>query len=127
MPALSVLTLNGLTGADHVFTPYGITPTGIAIWYKPGDAPIGDEKLSIKVNRTPDKVTSMIKLEIPKTEEIDGKTVRTRTGYVNIEFVATSAHTADDRGELLDLARSVLSATDAASVSDSWVFAQPYY
>jgi hypothetical protein len=134
MPALVAYTLNGVSGADHVFTPFTIDKNGVAQWIKAGDAPVGDERLSVSVNYNSQsgRYRTAIRLAIPKTQDIEGdggvsRTTVVRTGYVNIEFVSDSTHTAVERGELLDLARSVLNATDASGISDAVVFNQPFY
>jgi hypothetical protein len=128
MPTIAALTLNGTGGADHVFAPYGINGTS-AIWYKPGAAPVADEKLTVTLNRVPNsgRIKQMIRLAIPKSEDVDGKTVVTRIGYVNIEFQAESTHTQAERTEMLLLARSMLDATDGAKIVASWVDAEPLY
>jgi len=117
MPVMTAVTLNGVSGADHVFSPFGIDPKGVAKWVKPGTTPVGDETMTFSMNRTPSgKFRALLKIVVPKTQDVDvgGVTRPTvvKTGIVTVEFTSDSAHTAVERGELLDLVRSALSDAD---------------
>lgn len=127
MPAIVATTLNGISGADHVFAPWGFNGN-VATWFKPGASPIADEKMTHSLVRLPSgKQKMVLKLELPKSEDVDGKTVITRRGYITLEMIADPTHTAAERGEMLDLIRSALNATDAPGISASWADLQPYF
>jgi hypothetical protein len=128
------VTIDGLSGADHVFNPYGIT-NGVAIWHKSGSATVGDEQLTISVTRNANGRNKwLLKLKLPKTQDVDvgGVTRPTvvRTAYMTVEVLTDGTAIDDDRGELLDMLRSLLDNNSGAGrdkITESWVFSRPFF
>lgn len=123
MPAIASMTLNGISGADHVFTPDHATD-GLVTWVKRGTAPVGDEVLTMKTYTTPTgKIKSTIRLILPKTQDVtvNGVTLPTVVSRSVIDVSFTSDRTAPDssRFEMLDLIRSIVSFTDNPDISNS--------
>jgi hypothetical protein len=114
MPALAALTLNGLSGADHVFAPYGIDAKGVATLIAPGTAPVGDEVLTFSSIRAPNggKTKTTLKLKIPKTQDVTvGGVVRptvVKTAYAEISITTDATATLADRQEIFALVCSAL-------------------
>ncbi len=131
MPAFESQTLNGLAGADHVFAPDHVTPQGTATWLVPGTAPIGDEKMTFLVTRNPATGTIKVKMQlvIPKVEDLGTdvpKPVVVRQILANLEIFSSYGAPEEDRYEVLDLLRSMLSYTDNPAISTAIVKSQPF-
>lgn len=131
MPAIADITLNGVSGADHVFTPLSTT-NNVVTWVKAGTAPVGDEKLSFSTSILPSgKRRSILKLVVPKTQDVDvGGVVRptvVKTAIAALEITTDSTHTLAERGELMDLLRSALNETDAPVITAAIENNQPFY
>lgn len=131
MPAIAAITLNGVSGADHVFTPKS-TINNVVTWVKGGTTPVSDEKLSISVTELPSgKRRAILKLVVPKAQDNDvGGVIRptvVKTGIVTVEVTTDATHTLAERGELMDLLRSALSETDAAAISEAIENNQPFF
>jgi hypothetical protein len=133
MTAIAQLTLNGLSGADHVFKPIGIDPKGVATFLAAGTSPVGDEKLTVSVRRSPNggKNVTEIRLNLPKVQDVvvGGVTKPTviRTGVATITFSTDQTAPFADRDELLALVRSALSFEDAPGNVSAILDMYPYY
>ncbi|DAD50463.1 TPA_asm: coat protein [ssRNA phage Gerhypos.3_25] len=133
MPAFAPLTLNGLSGADHVFAPLGIDAKGVATFTVPGTSPVGDEVLTVGVSRAPNggRIKTEIRLAIPKVQDVDvGGVIRpTLVRKGNITLTITTDPTAPhaDRDELVLLLSSMLNNIDAPSIVAVLTALTPYY
>jgi hypothetical protein len=136
MPQQKVVTIDGLAGADHVFQPFG-APNGVFTWSKNGEYPVGDEKLTITTTRpTTGRHKWTLRLALPKIQEIEGaggvaRPVVARVGYLTI-IVDTDATALEEteRGELIDMARSVLDNNSGANrdtITESLVYSRPFF
>ena len=127
MPAVADITLNGISGADHVFVA-DHSRDGLVTWVKRGTAPVGDEVLTMKTYTTPTKIKSTIRLILPKTQDVtvSGVTLPTVVSRAVIDVSFVSDRTAPDssRFEMLDLIRSLVSFTDVPAVSNSVAYGQ---
>lgn len=133
MPAMSNLTLNGLSGADHVFAPFGIDPKGVATFVVPGTSPLADEKLSIGVTRAPNggKIKTEIRMSLPKVQDVEvggvTRPVVVRTGNVLLTISTDPGAPHTDRDELVLLLASMLNNTDAPPVVAVLTALTPFY
>jgi hypothetical protein len=132
MPALTPITLNGVNGADHVFKPFGTDPQGVATFRKAGSTPVADESLTMSLRKTPQgKYRWLMKIDVPKVQDvtINGVTKPSviKRGVVTLDITTESTHSAEERGELLDLVRSALTDADNAGAGTSLVFNEPWW
>lgn len=132
MPAIAAITLNGVGGADHVFTPFNIDPQGVAKWVKTGTTPVGDETMTVSVKKMPSgKFRTLLKIVVPKVQDVDvgGVTRPTviKTGILSIEFTSEGTHTVSERDELLMLVRSAVADADFPAFVDAVVNNHPFY
>lgn len=133
MPALAVLTLNGLSGADHVFAPFAIDTKGVATFVAPGTSPVGDEKLTFSVNRAASggKIKTELRLSLPKVQDVDvgGVTRPTvvRTGYVTVTMSTDATATLADREELFAMLCSALTLGENPAIVNSFQQSTPFY
>lgn len=133
MPAIGTITLNGLSGADHVFAPFGVDPKNVATFLKAGTSPVADEKLTVSVTRLPNngKIRTLLKLTIPKVQDVDvgGVTRPTVVRTINVvcELSSDATSTESERTEAMTLLLSALNTDDAPTVMPTFLKAQPYF
>lgn len=133
MPALIAMTLNGLSGADHVFAPFGIDHKGVTTLIKPGTAPVGDEVMTFSTSRAPNhgKLTTILKLKIPKTQDVEvgGVTKPTvvRTSYIELRMTTDSTATYEDRQEIFKMLCSAVTYGENPLIVDSFEQALSFY
>jgi hypothetical protein len=131
MPAIAQFTLDGISGADHVFNPDNVT-NNVVTWLKSGTSPVGDERFTMRTSKTPTgKVKSTIKLVLPKTQdvEISGVTRPTvvSTAVIDISFTSDATAPNADRYEMLDLIRSIFDYSKNPDLSNSVALGQAFY
>lgn len=115
MPQLASITLDGLAGADHVFLPRDIT-NGVATLVNTlvSGAVIGDERLTVSVvSTTSGKQKVTLRLAVPKVQDVViggiSRPTVVKTAYAELTFSSDATGSADDRGEIVLLVRSLLS------------------
>jgi hypothetical protein len=126
------MTLNGLSGADHVFAPYGIDSKGVATLIKAGTSPVGDEKLTLSSVRLPSgKVRTELRLQVPKTQDVDvgGVTRPTvvKTGFAVLTMTTDGTATSDDRQELFKMLCSAVTYSENPNIVDMFEQNHPFY
>jgi hypothetical protein len=131
MPALANMTLNGLAGADHVFKPYNVIG-GLVTWINAGTAPVSDERFTFSSVRTPTgRVKVVMKLDLPKSQDVEiggvTKPIVVRKAYVTLTIDTDSTAPEADRYEILDLLRSLVSASDNLPISTAVVENGTFY
>jgi len=133
MPAITTLTVNGLSGADHVFAPFSIDSKGVATLIAPGTSPVGDEKMTLSVNRAPNggKIKTELRFVIPKVQDVvvGGVTKPTvvRTGNIVVTMSTDATATADDRNELFALLCSALTLGENPEIVHAFQNSTPFY
>lgn len=133
MPAMIALTLNGLSGADHVFAPFGIDAKGVASFKVPGSSPLADETMTIGVNRAPNggKIKTEIRLSLPKVQDVDvggvTKPVVVRTTNASLVITTDPGAPHTERDEIVLLLASMLNNTDAPPVVAVLTALTPFY
>lgn len=114
MPQLAplVLTDRRSTPVDHTFVPQGI-PNGTAVLVESDGIPIGDKKLTIKIDRTAErrKVRMVLAMPVTQTDGTDYTVVR--TNYANVEFNYDIRSTEQERDDIVALIRDALDKTTA--------------
>jgi len=132
MPAINAMTLNGLSGADHVFAPYGIDSKGVATLINAGTSPVGDEKLTLSSVRLPSgKVRTELRLQVPKTQDVDvGGVIRptvVKTGFAVLTMTTDGTATSDDRQELFKMLCSAVTYSENPNIVDMFEQNHPFY
>lgn len=133
MPAVAALTLNGLSGADHVFAPDYQDSKGVQVFRKPGTAPVGDEILTFLTTRAPNggKIKSTLKVKVPKTQDVDvGGVIRptvVKTAYAELTITTDSTATLEDRQEIFKMLCSAVTYSENPLIVDSIEQALNFY
>ena len=133
MPAFTSLTLNGLSGDDHVFVPLGMDAKGVSTFVNKGTSPVADEKLTISVIQSTNggKNKTELRFLLPKVQDVTvGGVIKptvVRSGVLTLTISTDATAPQTERDELVLLLRSAINGTHASTIVDVLTALTPYY